>query len=182
MKSYLTPPEIETPRARLRQFTFADLDELHTIFSDPDVVRHIGTGEPLTREETEVALKSIMAHWQRHGIGRWAVVEKASGKLVGFAGIRLLEGTPEVVYLLARRCWGRGLATEIAAACLHYGFGSCRFERIVAVTKPPNFASQAVLRKIGMNYEGKASYYGYEVVQYGLSLAEYLAARAEPDA
>ncbi|MCA1592443.1 MAG: GNAT family N-acetyltransferase [Acidobacteria bacterium] len=154
-------------------FTPGDLEDLHAIFGDPDVVRHMGPGQPLSHAETEVALKSIIAHWEQHGIGRWAVVEREAGKLIGFAGIRFLEGTPEVVYLLAKKCWGRGLATEIASACLEYGFRERLYERIVAVTKPANVASQRVMRKLGMKYEGEARYYGYDVVQYGLSRDEY---------
>ncbi len=132
-----------------------------------------GRGVPLSRDETEVALKSIIAHWERLSIGRWAVVHKATGRLIGFAGIRLLEGTPEVVYLLDKSYWGQGLATEIGAACLDYGFRERRYERIMAVTKPPNLASRRVLQKLGMNYEGEACYYTYDVVQYGMSRDEY---------
>ena len=29
-------------------------------------------GETMTKAETETALVSIIAHWQRHGFGRWA--------------------------------------------------------------------------------------------------------------
>ncbi len=171
--SQATSTEIETERTRLRLFTLEDLDDLQRIFTDPDVVRHIGAGLPLSRDETEVALKSIIAHWERQGIGRWAVEHKESAKLIGFAGIRLLEGTPEVVYLLDKPYWGQGLATEIGAACLDFGFRVREYERIVAVTKPPNVASQRVLQKLGMKYVGEACYYTYDVVQYALSRDEY---------
>lgn len=171
--SEMIAPEIETPRARLRMFTLDDLDDLCEILSDPDVVRHIGTGLPITKEETEVALQSIIAHWERAGIGRWAVVDKASGRLIGWAGLRLLEGMPEVVYLLAKDYWGHGLATEIARACLRFGFCERCYGRIVAITKPGNLASQRVMRKLGMKYEGKACYYGYDVVQYTLAREEF---------
>ena len=78
-------PELETARTRLRMFTPDDLDRIHPIFADPEVIRHIATGKPATREESEVALASIIRHWERHGIGRWAVVHKGSGELIGYA-------------------------------------------------------------------------------------------------
>jgi ribosomal-protein-alanine N-acetyltransferase len=171
--SEIIAPETETARARLRMFTLGDLDELFIILSDPEVVRHLGTGLPVTKDEAEVALKSIINHWERNGIGRWAVVDKGSGRLIGWAGLRLLEGTPEVVYLLARNYWGSGLATELGRACLKFGFYERRFERIVAITKPGNLASQRVMKKLGMKYEGEACYYGYDVVQYAISRQEF---------
>ena len=165
--------EIETARTRLRRFTLDDLDDLSLILGDPEVVRHLGTGLPVTREETEVALKSIITNWERVGVGRWAVLDKRSGRLIGWAGLRMLEDTPEVVYLLAKPFWGSGLATEVAAACLAYAFRERRFERIVAITKPDNVASQRVMRKLGMTYEGEAHYYGFDVVQYAISREEF---------
>jgi ribonuclease HII len=171
-------PEIETARARLRMFTLDDLDDLHAILSDPEVVRHVGTGLPITREETEAALKSIISHWERRGTGRWAVTDKASGRLIGWAGLRLLEGTPEVVYLLTKDYWGNGLATEVARACLSYGFDRRHFGRIVAIAMPANLASQRVMEKLGMRREGEARYYGYDVVRYAILREEFTAGDA----
>ena len=46
-------PEIETARLRLRRFTLDDLDTLVSICSDPDVMKYIGAGNPVSREELE---------------------------------------------------------------------------------------------------------------------------------
>ena len=173
MNETTTAPVIETARTRLRMFTLGDLEDLCVLLGDPDVVRHLGTGLPVSREESEVALRSIIGHWERVGVGRWAVEERETGRLIGWVGLRILEGTPEVVYLLDKEHWGRGLATELARACLTYGFRECRYERIVAITKPANLASQRVMRKLGMTCEGEKRYYGFDVVQYGISREEF---------
>lgn len=161
--------EIETVRLRLRMFTTADLDDLSLIFGDAEVVRHIGSGKPAPREETEVALHSILRHWERHDFGRWAAVDKETGKLIGYGGLRNFEGTPELVYLLARSHWGRGLGTEMAQACLRYGFEDRGFERIIGLVKIANAASHRVMKKVGMDYEKHAIVYGMDVVCYTLS-------------
>jgi len=165
--------EIETARLHLRRFTPGDLDDLYPIFSDPEVLTYMKTGEPASRAETEYALSSIIKHWEQHGFGRWAVVSKETGKLIGYGGLRNLDGTPELVYLLARDHWGRGLATEIARASLKWGFEERHFERIVAVTRPGHFASRRIMEKVGMIYERDTRYHDVDVVLYGISHLTY---------
>jgi ribosomal-protein-alanine N-acetyltransferase len=165
---------IETSRLQLRPFTTADLDALASIFSDPVVLRYLSPNRAATREETNTALLSMIRHWQRHGYGRWAVVELATGRLIGYGGLRNFDGTPELVYLLNRPCWGRGLATELATACLEYGFLYQRFERIIAVTRPKNLASRRVMEKVGLSYECETNLFNVDVVLYSLMRATYL--------
>lgn len=166
-------PQIETERLILRMFRPDDLDELAALFSDPDVVRHVGDGKPVSREVSERALQSIVKHWQTHGYGRWAVVDKHSRKFIGFGGLRSLFGTPEVVYHLAKKHWGKGLATELARAALRFGFEDRGFYRIVAITKPANKASIHVLEKLGLQFEMNTIYYDIEVVQYQLTREQF---------
>ena len=165
---------IETERLQLRLFTLDDLDDLSLIFSDPDVVKHLGTGKPAPREETEQALHSVINHWERHGFGRWAAVFKATGKLIGYSGLRSFNGTPELVYLLDKPYWGLGLATEMAQASLKYGFEELGFERIIALSKLANVASHHVLEKIGMVYEKTTTIFEMDVVHYSITREMYL--------
>jgi ribosomal-protein-alanine N-acetyltransferase len=168
---------IETDRLRLRMFRPEDLNDLAAMLADPDVMRYVEDGQPKERIVAERALNSIIAHWQRHGFGRWAVEAKTSGEFVGFGGLRSLFGTPEVVYHFAKAQWGKGFATELARASLSYGFETHRFARIVAIAKPENAASIHVMEKIGMHFEMRTSYYDIEVVQYGITPKEFEADR-----
>ncbi|MGA9997820.1 MAG: GNAT family N-acetyltransferase [Pyrinomonadaceae bacterium] len=161
-------PSIGTSRLTLRMFRPDDLDDLYSLFSDPDVVRYVGTGETASRAETETALQGIMNHWERHGFGRWAILDRHSQKFIGYGGLRMLIDTPEVVYHLAKAYWGMGLATEMATASLRFGFQEKNFERIVAIAKPENLASVRVMQKIGMSYERHTSYYNFPVIQYSI--------------
>ena len=166
--------EIETARLRLRQFTTADLAGLARIVADPDVMRYLGrVPGPLTTGEAGAFLDSVIAHWARHGIGRWAVVERAGGRLIGCAGFRSHEGAAELNYLLDKPFWGAGLATEIARACLGHGFGAHGFDLIVAFARPANAASRRVLEKAGLRREGETVAYGVAVVRYAISRGEF---------
>ena len=166
-------PLIETDRLRLRLFQPQDLEELASMFSDPEVMRYVADGKPAGRDVAEKALTSVIDHWRRLGFGRWAAEDKETRQFVGFGGLRSLFGMPEVVYHFAPAHWGKGLATELARASLRYGFEEHRFEKIVAIAKPENAASIRVMEKVGMHYEMNTSYYDIKVVQYTLAREEY---------
>jgi RimJ/RimL family protein N-acetyltransferase len=166
-------PSIETDRLRLRLFHPQDLDELASMFSDPQVMRYVADGKPAGRDVAEKALTSVIDHWLRHGFGRWAAEDKETRQFVGFGGLRSLFGMPEVVYHFSPAYWGKGLATELGRASLRYGFEEHRFEKIVAIAKPENAASIRVMEKLGMHYEMNTSYYDIDVVQYTLAREEY---------
>jgi len=160
---------IETDRLRLRIICRDDLNDLASLFADPEVVKYVGDGKPAGREEAAKAVESIIAHWQKHGFGRWIATDKSNGAFIGFGGLRSLFGTPEVVYHLKKDKWGNGLATELARAALRFGFEDRGFDRIVAITKPANTASIHVMEKLGMQFEKHAQYYGLDVVQYSIA-------------
>jgi ribosomal-protein-alanine N-acetyltransferase len=151
----------------------SDLDDLAALFADPDVMRYVGTGQPVNRVEARKALTSIVAHWNRHGFGRWAIEDKNTKEFVGYGGLRSLYGTPEVVYHFARRHWGKGLATEMARASLNFGFNLKGFDRIVAIAKPGNTASIHIMEKIGMHFEKQTSYYDIEVIEYAITREQF---------
>jgi RimJ/RimL family protein N-acetyltransferase len=163
------PTILETERLLLRTWTLEDTEEALAIYSDPEVMRYIGTGATFrTVEEISPRLLRAMAHQERYGYGFWAVIEMASGRLVGACGIKHLEDGPEVEvgYHFARAAWGKGYATEAAGACLRYAFEQVKLECVVGVVQPANQASRRVLEKIGMTYEGMGHYYGAEAMRF----------------
>lgn len=175
MNYFVTMPKIETFRLRLRDFTPDDLDDLFQIYSNPEVMKYIGKGVR-TKDETQSALVSMIKHWE-HGFGMWAMIHKQSDKMIGRCGLCFLDNTLEVElgYALDLPYWNMGLATEVSLASLKYGFEEIGLERIVAIAKPENIASQRVMQKVGMKYEKNAHYYNSNVVYYALDRADYYA-------
>jgi RimJ/RimL family protein N-acetyltransferase len=166
--------EIETSRLRLRMFTHDDLNDLAAIRADSDVMRYIGSGKPESIEQVQAALNKNIAHWEQHGFGRWAVVDKQSNKLIGWCGLSYLAEDVEIGYGIAKPYWGQRLASEAAAATIKYGFEQLRLVRIVAVAWPDNIVSQRVMERLGMKYVKTTHYYDAEVVYYAISHDEYL--------
>jgi [ribosomal protein S5]-alanine N-acetyltransferase len=62
--------------------------------------------------------------------------------------------------------WGRGIATEVAAACLAVAFGELGLPRVVALSYPENSPSVRVMQKIGMRDDGHFEAYGRRMVRY----------------
>jgi ribosomal-protein-alanine N-acetyltransferase len=167
--------ELETARLRMRLFTPADVDRMCEITSDPGVMRFIGHGHPLSREQTLKNLDMIMSGFRRRGYGRWALERRDTGALVGYCG--LSSGNPEVgielAYMLAREEWGRGFALEAGRASLRYGFETLGVASIAGLTFHDNLRSRAVLERLGMKFIRDASYYDFACVHYQIARADW---------
>jgi [ribosomal protein S5]-alanine N-acetyltransferase len=164
-----------TPRLRLRRFRLEDAAAYAAIRSDPEVMRFLPGGGAAraarAAEEAPAAVAAFATAWDEVGYGPWAVEERATGRLIGHAGLRLLPelgGETEILYLLERAAWGRGLASEAAAAARDAGLGPLGLGRLVAYALPANAASLAVMRKIGMREEGPCEAFGLQAVRYAV--------------
>ena len=162
---------IQTDRLRLRPFTARDVAGYHNaILSDPAVMRFLPGGEPRTIEQAEEWVGSFAEHHAAHGFAMWALLDRGHGELIGHCGLAYLPDAPQVElgYALARPFWGRGLTTEAARAALRFGFEEIGLEEIVAVYVPGNAASQRVMIKLGMLYDGVKPVYGTNLPQYSI--------------
>jgi RimJ/RimL family protein N-acetyltransferase len=107
--------------------------------------------------QTVAYLARNLQHWVDYGFGLWILRDIGGGEPIGRAVLRhlLVDGVDEVEvgYAFYPAFWGRGLATEVATACLELGRRELHLATIVAVTSPENRSSQHVLRKVGLVYE-----------------------------
>jgi RimJ/RimL family protein N-acetyltransferase/pimeloyl-ACP methyl ester carboxylesterase len=152
---------IETERLLLRPFTKDDAEALHAVWGDPAADRFGGPDwpRPETPAETWSYLEPIVAGQAERGYALWAVIERATGRLIGDCGLFPADRVGpdvELAYGLAPDVWGRGYATEAAGASVRTGFEELGLRRIVADVDPTNAASIRVLEKIGMRLEREA--------------------------
>jgi RimJ/RimL family protein N-acetyltransferase len=147
-------PEVTTERLLLRGWRASDREPFAAMNADPDVMRHFPG--VLDRAESDALLDRIAEHWQREGVGLWAVERIEDERLLGFTGLSRpvfdAHFTPaiEVGWRLAREAWGQGYATEAARAALEHGFRELGLEEIVSFTVPANIRSIAVMERLGM--------------------------------
>ncbi len=179
-------PLFETERLLARRWRLDDAEAALAIYSDPEVVRYIGSQVEASVLTQRATLAAIIAQQDQHGgrLGSWPLIVKPSaapppapaqqppqapGAGDNLIGTILLKPLPdqtgalspdiEIGWHLARRAWGQGFATEAGRACLRYGFERLGLEVIHAVVLPPNEASKAVARRLGMTYRGKTDRY-----------------------
>ena len=148
---------LETERLILRTWTPDDAQRLFEICGDAAVMKYIGTRKPYDIIEQARQFLIWATNYQaENNFCRWAVVEKASGEIVGSCGFARPHRTEEIElgYLFARTFWGNGFATEAAGACLKYGFEKLEFPETIAITDLENVASHKVLEKIGFKKRG----------------------------
>ena len=147
-------PILTTARLRLRQWREEDLAPFAALNADPQVMEFFP--KALTRAESDAVAGRIREHFARHGFGFWAVEAPGVADLVGFVGLAVpsfeAHFTPcvEMGWRLAREHWGRGYATEAAAAALAFGFETLALKEIVAFTVPANISSRRVMGRLGM--------------------------------
>ena len=166
--------EIETERLRLRPFEDSDADAYHAIRRKPAVARFLpsfrGADDAEVRARTLETMAAIRQHWTQHGYGPWAAIEKSSTRLVGHCGLRFLpeHGATEILYAFDDLVWGRGLASEGAAASRDYGFTVLQLPRLIALVVPDNLGSIRVIEKLGMHADGSSTFLGKPVLRYAL--------------
>jgi hypothetical protein len=105
---------LETERLLLRQFRDTDIDAYAAMLADPEVMRYIGEGKPLTRDDAWRNMAMVAGHWSLRDYGMWAAEERSSGAFVGRVGLYYPEGWPgqEVGWALARPYWGEGVCVR----------------------------------------------------------------------
>src|SRR5262245_42198833 len=105
---------IETARLRLRPFVEGDLDDLARLNADPQVVRFLGSGKTLARDESWRQIALFMGHMQMRGYSIMAIEDRASGVFLGRCGPWFPEGWPmlEVGWVVDSARQGAGIATE----------------------------------------------------------------------
>lgn len=148
---------LETERLILREWTPDDVPMIYEICSDPEVMRHIGDGSAWDDvARARLWMERVRAAYDEQGYGRFAVVEKETGRVVGSCGFGKPTGAAGVDfgYVFARASWGRGYATEAGRACLCHGFERLGFAEVIADTDLDNHASRRVLEKLGFEFRG----------------------------
>jgi RimJ/RimL family protein N-acetyltransferase len=181
----------ETARLRLRDWNGDDEARFYAIMNTPAVMEHLGGVQ--TPEEWNAAFTRISGFTRDFGHTFWIVEDKASGEIQGFCGLKRvnapgagdLTGTPEIGWRLRESAWGRSIAKEAAIASLDLGFDRFGYDRIIAMTIPPNTASSGLMERLGMRRREDLDFtderFGPEVnpqIVYDITAGDWPAARA----
>jgi RimJ/RimL family protein N-acetyltransferase len=151
-------PTLETARLRLRPYAADDAEALVRELGDKAVADGtLRVPHPYPPERATEFLADLAPRFEAGKAIQWAVTQRADGRLIGGVGLTLARAhrRGELGYWIARDQWGQGIATAAAQAVVAYGFDALGLHRIEAHCYVENPASAAVMRKLGMQYEGR---------------------------
>ena len=139
----------------LRGLRADDVDAVHEWARVPEVSRFQVWG-PNSEAETQIFMDEALAAARQRPQQRWVHAVEHEGTVVGSCELSLCSSsTGEIGYVIDPRWWGRGLATAAATQLVGLAFAHHGLHRVRATCDPRNVASAAVLRRVGMTYEGR---------------------------
>ncbi|WP_303036107.1 GNAT family N-acetyltransferase [uncultured Duncaniella sp.] len=149
---------IETERLILRSWRVTDRAVFAEINSNNKVMKYFP--KPLSIEESNGFVDRINSEFEETGFGLYAVEIKETGEFIGYVGFhRFTFDVPfspgwEIGWRISDKFWNKGYATEAAMACIKYAREKKLCNRLYSFTAVPNIASENVMKRIGMSFEG----------------------------
>ena len=142
---------LETERLQLRPMSPDDLEAFSHVVGDPVSMRFYP--RPFDREMTRTWIERVQERYTRDGIGLLAVVERATGEMIGDCGPMVQEtghgSFVELGWHIRRDRQGLGFATEAGAACRDRAWEVLDVDRLISIIRPENVPSWSVARALG---------------------------------
>lgn len=160
---------LETESLIVRQIEHSDLDRLSFICCDAELMKYVGDGKPLSRDQVEKWVEVTICNYSEKGFGNYAIVDKKTTNVIGYCGLVFSSAIEEIelIYALIKDYWNKGIGTEAARAVLDYGLRTVKLKVIYASIDPENIFSQKILEKIGFQFAFKQN------DEFGLSTLYY---------
>ena len=167
---------IETKRLLIRKITQTDLDDLYSICSDAELMKFVGDGKPLSKQQTQKWIDVTLSNYASKGFGMYGVIDKEIDTFIGYCGLVFSSDVNdnELIYALSKEYWGRGLATELAKLMVEFGFSTLHVDCIYASIDPENKASEKILSKVGFTEVFRRN------DEHGLETVYYLLKKGKP--
>ncbi|MGO4740248.1 GNAT family N-acetyltransferase [Bosea sp. 2KB_26] len=143
--------QMETARLLLRPSRLSDAPSLFEFLGNKGAMQHTHVDETVLDCRRRIAVHE----WRRRreGYAPWTVIEKTSGKLIGWGGLYDDPFDPgwgcEVGYWFHPSAWGNGYASELVWAALRMADNQLKLPEVRAFAHPENAGSRKVLEKAG---------------------------------
>lgn len=161
----------QTPRLYTRRLTAADLPNLARTLQDPQAM--YAYAHAFATQEVADWLANQQRRYQADGFGLWALIRKQDDQFIGQCGLTIQtwqhQPVVEIGYLLERRYWHYGYASEAAQGAKRYAFDVLKVPGVWSIIRDNNYASMNVAIRNGMLVQGRQvkTYYGMQMPHYG---------------
>ncbi|MAD77454.1 MAG: GNAT family N-acetyltransferase [Rheinheimera sp.] len=163
----------ETARLIIRRFTLEDADFIVQLLNDESFIRYIADKQVRSVADAENYLTNgPLASYNSHGFGLNMVllkhadsgVDAERATPIGMCGLlkRAELSHPDLGFAFLPECCGKGYAREAATATLSQAIETHGLHTVLAVTKPDNLRSSALLLKLGFAFKHGITLYGAE--------------------
>jgi RimJ/RimL family protein N-acetyltransferase len=152
----IAPVELPAGPVLLRPWREDDADAVWAALQDPDI--QLWNGGGVRSQEDALALVRRRADWSSGSNASWAVVDGASGDLLGSVSVHSIDrdqADAEIGYWTAPAARGRGVAPAAVDAASRWAFETLAVDRIELCHAVENPASGRVAEKAGFVFEGK---------------------------
>lgn len=152
------PRELRTARLVLRSFTREDAPAIARLAGDRQIAATtVRIPHPYTEDDARAFLAGADQDFRSGRTIVFAISISSDNELCGAVGLHIAEPHKhaELGYWIGVPFWGRGYATEATSAAVSFGFENLELNRIFAQCFSGNAASHRVLKKIGMQHEGR---------------------------
>ncbi|MBK5231994.1 MAG: GNAT family N-acetyltransferase [Thermoleophilia bacterium] len=145
------------------------------LFMDPTVERWLRPAplEPFAPADLERLLRHDRSHWQIHGFGPWALVDRETGEFAGRAGLAWtrVEGREavELPWAILPEFQRQGLASEAGISAIEVA-RKIGLAKVVSLALVDNVASRGVMEKIGLEFTREVDHVGLPHALYELEL------------
>jgi len=152
----------ETDRLRFRKIKTSDFDHWLEFFMDPSSFKHWAGQYDKPQIECKKWFDRQAERYKNDEGGMNALIEKNSGKLIGYSGllIQIVDGKTEleVAYSLIPDYRNKGYATEAALKCRDFAFENNFVDSLISIISLTNMPSANVAIKAGMRIEKQTVY------------------------
>lgn len=150
---------IETDRLIIRPFIHSDLVECFELMQDEELFKYLDwkvTSIESFKGTFEWWIDLYETDYDDDFKYNFAVFLKKDNKFIGWGGFGVIDcfyPDKEIYYMIGKEYWGKGYATEMMNALIHYYFNTIGLEKIIALAKPENIASNRVIQKLGFRFQ-----------------------------
>jgi len=133
------------------------LDSTHEYASDPENTRYMMHLPNPDRSETADFLTMIEREWESESPQSYEFAVLLDGEHIGACGLYITDEArtiAEAGWIFNKKYWGRGYASEAAAAVISYGVNELGFRKYIATCDSENTGSWRVMEKLGMQRIG----------------------------
>lgn len=150
----MTPPEtFILDHLRLRRPLVSDVDAIYEYGSDPEVARYADWPVRTSKEGMKESILNRQRQWESGEEYHWVMTLLDEDRAIGGVSCCVEGETAEIGFLLHRRHWSKGFATEASHAVLEWALSLPGIQKVWATCDTGNAASIRVLEKIGMERE-----------------------------